>query len=377
MDSSLFDALTLHFAKSVTSQRKLTLVSSLSPLWTNDFEEWAYLLLNRLIQSLCASNSLKVSALCCLIEDAVPVPYVFPVQKEYMEFFCLNFLLLCLSEGQYDSRSRACLLRLPFMEEHILIEQECQISERIDALVDCSSDSTSGKSTETANATKRWMAIGGGAIAFGTLIGLSAGLAAPMILPAVAGLLGMGAAVSVTSSAVIGSLFGVTGAGTSSTLNIGLTGSKIHRRTGSVKEFKFLCLKESRRLCYAISVSGWMSSSTEENQNLWNLLAKEHLDLYELIFETKIMTRLGKTLNGFFKNAAINLAATQVAKMTFFGAILSAVIWPLGILKAASIIDNRIYILMAAWSLAYDRGKKAGVLLGHVLCDRIGGHRPV
>ena len=69
-------------------------------------------------------------------------------------------------------------------------------------------------------------------------------------------------------------------------------------------------------------------------------------------------------------DTAIQYAASEAAKKTFFAGIMTALAWPATIMSALNYIDN-------SWSIACTRGDKAGVILAEVLESRIHGNNPV
>lgn len=101
---------------------------------------------------------------------------------------------------------------------------------------------------------RRYAKIGGAAIAGGTILALTGGLAAPAIAVGLSAI-GTGAtslAATFATSTTIGALFGASGAG--------LVGYKMKRRTQGVKQFEFVKegSKEDTRMCLCICVSGWL-----------------------------------------------------------------------------------------------------------------------
>ncbi|CAG0919103.1 unnamed protein product [Notodromas monacha] len=105
---------------------------------------------------------------------------------------------------------------------------------------------------------KKYALIGVATVGGGALVGLTGGLAAPLIGAGVGTLLGgAGAAAAISSTtgmAVVGSMFGVAGAG--------LTGFKMQKRVGDVEEFAFDYLTEGTELHITIAVSGWLSEKS-------------------------------------------------------------------------------------------------------------------
>lgn len=96
-----------------------------------------------------------------------------------------------------------------------------------------------GKKRQRNRKFKRYALVGLASIGGGALLGLTGGLAAPLIATGVGGILGVGigGAVGTTAgAAVIGSLFGVAGAG--------LSGVKMRKRVGEVEEFELRPLRK-------------------------------------------------------------------------------------------------------------------------------------
>ena len=105
--------------------------------------------------------------------------------------------------------------------------------------------------------------IGGGAI-----LGLTGGLAAPLLAAGagtVIGATGAAALASTTGVAMIGSLFGAAGAG--------LGGYKMNKRVGEIEEFEFEPLSEGCQLNLTIAIVGWL---TDDNKGLLSLISVVH-----------------------------------------------------------------------------------------------------
>ena len=97
--------------------------------------------------------------------------------------------------------------------------------------------------------------LGGGAV-----LGLTGGLAAPLLAAGAGSVIGAGSAAAAAMAsgagvAVIGSLFGAAGAG--------LAGYKMNKRVGEIDEFRFEPLTEGCQLNLTIAVTGWL---TDENK---------------------------------------------------------------------------------------------------------------
>lgn len=113
----------------------------------------------------------------------------------------------------------------------------------------------SRKRKEKRRKWKRYLLIGLATVGGGTVIGVTGGLAAPLVAAGAATIIGSAGAAalgSVAGIAVMTSLFGAAGAG--------LTGYKMKKRVGAIEEFMFLPLTEGRQLHITIAITGWLGS---------------------------------------------------------------------------------------------------------------------
>ncbi|KAH9514075.1 Transmembrane and coiled-coil domain-containing protein 4 [Bulinus truncatus] len=219
---------------------------------------------------------------------------------------------------------------------------------------------------------KRYALIGLATLGGGTLIGLTGGLAAPLVAAGAGAIIGgTGAAVlgSTAGVAIIGSLFSVAGAG--------LTGYKMKKRFGAIEEFEFeplVCGNSlrvdtlSNQLHITIAVTGWLTNEFRDFKQPWKNLA-ESREQYILRYETKYLVQMGEALDYIF-NSAMTMAAQEVLKQTVLNGILTAIAWPSALISAANFIDN-------PWSVALQRSQTAGKALAEVLLAREQGNRPV
>jgi hypothetical protein len=88
-----------------------------------------------------------------------------------------------------------------------------------------------------------------------------------------------------------------------------------------------------------------------------------------LRFELDAMLRLGNSLQDVLFNYAWDGIAYTVVSRTMLGALYAG-LWPLGLIKLASVLDN-------PFSVALARADKAGKVLAHALIDGVQGKRPV
>ncbi|KAG0322962.1 hypothetical protein BG000_002751 [Podila horticola] len=190
--------------------------------------------------------------------------------------------------------------------------------------------------------TWRYLATGLGVAAGATVIGLTGGLAAPLVAAGATVLIGSGAAVLGTTAglAVMTSLFGLAGGG--------LAGYKL-----------------------AIVISGYLFDESEIT-GAWEGTAEHALngsDVFHLTFEPAELVTLGNAVKIFVATEAVRMVSTQVIQQTVFAALASALVLPLGLMRAGDLIDN-------PWVVAMDRARKSGYVLADILMERVQGARP-
>jgi hypothetical protein len=118
----------------------------------------------------------------------------------------------------------------------------------------------------------------------------------------------------------------------------------------------------------AIGISGWLSSSSDVYQP-WEVIESETTEPFALRFELDAMLRLGNSLQDVLFNYAWDGFTYTVMSRTLLGALYAG-LWPLGLIKVASVLDN-------PFSVALARADKAGKVLAHALIDGVQGKRPV
>ncbi|XP_043280497.1 transmembrane and coiled-coil domain-containing protein 4-like isoform X2 [Venturia canescens] len=282
-------------------------------------------------------------------------------------------VLFAVRKGEYDARQRvlarhlAELLNVPFdlieLYEHSLVELlSKEVAERTEA------EEEATKRRDRIKKIKRYASVGVATIAGGTLIGLTGGLAAPFIGVGVGTILGGASAAAIASTtgvAIVGSIFGVAGAG--------LTGYKMNKRVGQVEEFGFMPLSRltetDSQLHIAIAITGWLKDENPGNvERPWRCLAISR-EQYALRYETKYLLELGQALE-YILSIAVSLATQEALKYTILSSLMAAVAWPAALLSIASVIDN-------PWSVCCRRSAEVGKQLAHVLLSRQHGKRPV
>lgn len=145
----------------------------------------------------------------------------------------------------YDARSREALMRFVGaldLPPRILFDAEKQLVAIVHTLSKAAAEGNDGRADggdaeeERRRRMMRWLKIGGAGVIGGIALGISGGLMAPALLPALGsvGLAGVSAplvAMGGTSAVAVGGIFGVAGA------SVGATAMR--NRTGDVEEFTF------------------------------------------------------------------------------------------------------------------------------------------
>ncbi|XP_072831342.1 transmembrane and coiled-coil domain-containing protein 4 isoform X2 [Vicugna pacos] len=222
----------------------------------------------------------------------------------------------------------------------------------------------SRKKKENRRKWKRYLLIGLATVGGGTVIGVTGGLAAPLVAAGAATIIGSAGAAalgSVAGIAVMTSLFGAAGAG--------LTGYKMKKRVGAIEEFTFLPLSEGRQLHITIAITGWLASGKYRTFSApWAALARSR-EQYCLAWEAKYLMELGNALETILSGLA-NMVAQEALKYTVLSGIVAALTWPASLLSVANVIDN-------PWGVCLHRSAEVGKHLAHILLSRQQGRRPV
>ncbi|KAJ1651937.1 hypothetical protein IWQ61_007612 [Dispira simplex] len=217
----------------------------------------------------------------------------------------------------------------------------------------------------------RYVATGTATALGAAAIGLTAGLATPLVIAGLGALSISSFAFLSTAGgvALISSLFGLAGGG--------LTGYRMNRRVKGLSEFSFseLFTEDERlpvpSLVSTILVPGFLTNP-DDILNLWRPFfdtQRNRLDYYVLRYDPDILLNVGNAFNQLLSQEAVTFAAGQVVQQTVLATLVSALAWPLVILKFGQLIDN-------PWALGLARAKRAGCILAEVLWSRAQGQRP-
>ncbi|KAM9351315.1 transmembrane and coiled-coil domain-containing protein 4 [Symphorus nematophorus] len=273
-----------------------------------------------------------------------------------------------VKDGQYDARARvlirhvSCLLR-------VLPQQLEQFEETLGEKLRESGEESEEESSrrqrrERGRKLRRYLLIGLATVGGGTVIGVTGGLAAPLVAAGAGAVLGAGGAAalgSATGIAIMASLFGAAGAG--------LTGYKMNKCVGAIEEFQFLPLNSGKHLHLTIAVTGWLCSGKYSSfQAPWCSLG-ECGEQYCLVWESRFLRDLGSAMASLL-DGLVSMVAQEALKYTVLSGIVAALTWPASLLAAASVIDN-------PWCVCLNRSAEVGKHLAQVLRSRQQGKRPV
>ncbi|XP_015268091.1 PREDICTED: transmembrane and coiled-coil domain-containing protein 4 [Gekko japonicus] len=292
-----------------------------------------------------------------------------PALSENPKNITQDLVAFSLKDGSYDARLRVLLahvtwlLRIPPVELEAAEERllECLNEEEEE---ESETAEASRKKKERRRRLKRYLLIGLATVGGGTVIGLTGGLAAPLVAAGAAAIIGSAGAAalgSVAGIAVMASLFGAAGAG--------LTGYKMKKRVGAIEEFEFLPLTEGKQLHITVAITGWLSTGKFGSFTApWSSLLHSK-EQYCLAWESKYLMELGNALDSLW-NGLVNMVAQEALKYTVLAGIVTALTWPASLLTVASVIDN-------PWGVCLHRSAEVGKHLAQILLSRQQGRRPV
>ncbi|KAI9788981.1 MAG: hypothetical protein M1816_006439 [Peltula sp. TS41687] len=287
---------------------------------------------------------------------------------------CDLFLVL-VSDSMYDSRSRALLERVgSFLNVSWL--EICKFERRVTDALEMQEAANKENWNEDEHMEnrrkmaikKRIMMMGLATVGGSLVIGLSAGLLAPVI--------GAGLAAGFTTIGVAGTsgfLAGAGGAAVITTTGV-LTGGTIAvrsaaRRMGSVKTFEYRPLHNNKRVNLIVTVAGWMNGKVDDVRLPYSTVDPVMGDIYSVLWEPEMLQSMGQTIN-LLATEALTQGLQQVLGSTVLVALMASLQLPIVLTKLAYLIDN-------PWTVSLDRATSAGLILADSLIDRNLGVRPV
>ncbi|CZR53986.1 uncharacterized protein PAC_03869 [Phialocephala subalpina] len=293
-------------------------------------------------------------------------------------------VLLLLSLGHYSAHSRVllCYLTSAFaIPLDVLTREETDIAKTLILASKALTADAETKKRQAENASSRRWKVGLASVAGAALIGVTGGLAAPVVAGAIGGIMGgvgLGGLASflgifAMNGALVGTLFGAFGGK--------MTGEMVDTYAKEVSDFKFLPIAsewgefgtkeeadaEARRLRVTIGINGWLTAQ-DDVVKPWRVLGRDS-EVFALRYEMEALLTLGSSLQNMVSSYAWSYVKLEILKRTVLASLWAA-IWPVYLLKMATSIDN-------PFAVARNRSEKAGRVLADALINRAQGERPV
>ncbi|KAI1119646.1 hypothetical protein F5Y14DRAFT_446179 [Nemania sp. NC0429] len=287
---------------------------------------------------------------------------------------CDLFLVL-IADGVYDARSRALLERVGNDLEVPWIDI-CRFEKRVTDALEMQQQAEQENWNEEEHLEnrrklalrKRYVMMGLATVGGGLVIGLSAGLLAPLI--------GAGLAAGFTTIGVGGTSSFLAGAGGAAIITSGaaasgsfIGGKAANRRTGAVKTFEYRPLHNNKRVNLVLTISGWLTSKVDDVRLPFSTVDPIMGDIYAILWEPELLTSMGDTIN-ILATEALTQGLQQVLGSTILISLMAALQLPVVLSKLAYLIDN-------PWAVSLDRAWAAGLILADSLIDRNLGARPI
>ncbi|KAH9837373.1 DUF726-domain-containing protein [Rhodofomes roseus] len=285
---------------------------------------------------------------------------------------CDLFLVL-IADSVYDARSRVLLenvalkLGLGWLD---VVKFERRVTEalEIEESIETLEQQDTIKGVQKATRRRRFMMLGLATLGGGLVIGLSAGLLAPVIGA------GLGAAfTTIGITGTTGFLAGTAGAAVITTGGVltgsGLAAQGMANRTKYVRTFEILPLHNNKRVNCILTVPGFMNGRYDDVRLPFSVLDPVVGDVFSVLWEPEMIRETGSALKILTSEVLTQLAQTAL-QATVMTALMSALQWPIILTKLGYLIDN-------PWSNALDRAKSAGLVLADVLIRRHLGVRPI
>jgi hypothetical protein len=215
---------------------------------------------------------------------------------------CDLFLVL-IADSAYDARSRTLLERVGAALDVTWL-QISRFEKRVTDSLEMQEQADKENWDESDHMEKRrkmalkqkYMIMGLATVGGGLVIGLSAGLLAPVI--------GAGLAAGLTTVGISGTSAFLGGAGGTALIASGATlgGSTIgmrasHRRTGAVQTFEYRPLHNNKKVNLIVTVSGWMTGKVDDVRLPFSTVDPIMGDIYSVLWEPEMLRSMGDTIN--------------------------------------------------------------------------------
>ena len=214
---------------------------------------------------------------------------------------CDLFLVL-IADSIYDARSRVLLeavgaaMAVPWLDICRFEKRVTDALEMQEAAARENWDEAEHMEARRKMALKRkYMMMGLATVGGSLVIGLSAGLLAPVI--------GAGLAAGFTTIGVAGTGGFLAGAGGTALITTGavLSGGTIavrasHRRTGAVRTFEYRPLHNNKRVNLIVTISGWMNGKVDDVRLPFSTIDPIMGDMYSVLWEPDMLQSMGDTI---------------------------------------------------------------------------------
>jgi hypothetical protein len=215
---------------------------------------------------------------------------------------CDLFLVL-IADSAYDARSRTLLERVGAAMDVTWL-QISRFEKRVTDALEMQEQAEKETWDESDHMEKRrkmalkrrYMVMGLATVGGGLVIGLSAGLLAPVI--------GAGLAAGLTTVGISGTSAFLGGAGGTAMIasTASLSGSVIgmrasKRRTGAVQTFEYRPLHNNKKLNLIVTVSGWMTGKVDDVRLPYSTVDPIMGDIYSVLWEPEMLRSMGDTIN--------------------------------------------------------------------------------
>jgi hypothetical protein len=215
---------------------------------------------------------------------------------------CDLFLVL-IADSIYDSRSRELFEQVG---KYLSVDwlEICRFEKRVTDALEMQEQADKENWNEDQHMVnrakrsrnKRLAFMGLATVGGGLVIGLSAGLLAPLI--------GAGLAAGFTTIGVAGTSSFLAGAGGAAIITSTgvVTGSTVgvramNRRTGNVKTFEYRPLHNNKRTHLIITLAGWMNGKVDDVRLPYSTVDPVMGDIYSVLWEPEMLRSMGDTIN--------------------------------------------------------------------------------
>ena len=308
-------------------------------------------------------------------EDPTTLDHVKNIDLDIRWTVLCDLFLLLIADSTYDARSRLLLERVGAALA-VDFTDICRFEKRVtDALeMQEQADKENWNEDEHLEARakaakrRRIMVMGLCTVGGGLIIGLSAGMLAPVIGAGfAAGFSTIGVAGTSTffGGAGAAALIGTAGATTGSIVGVRAS----NRRTKAVKTFEYRPLFNNKHPNLIVSVAGWMTGNVDDVRLPFSTVNPVMGDIYSVNWEPDMLRSTGQTIQ-ILATEALTQTIQQILGSTILTALMAGLNVPIVLTKLSYLVDN-------PWTVSLARADASGLILADSLIDRNLGLRPI